>query len=564
MDKVPGPPLPPKLSNQYTSHQFLIESLYRRVPQNVLSFFERDLERFGGLVVNDRFDELSREAETCPPRLERWDGWGVERNRLVTSSAWKELHRISAVEGIVSIAYDPTIREKLGKYTRIYQMIKLFLFHPSSGMYSCPLAMTDGAACLLSEIAKDIPKSSDQYQIICKTLSHLTSNDPKTFWTSGQWMTELNGGSDVSASTETTATHITASTYKLNGIKWFTSATDSKTALVLAKIDTDPSKKPSLFLVHTKHKYPFNGITIRRLKQKMGTKQLPTAELDLKDCTATLLSVKGKGIPSIAPLLNVTRVYNSVCAVSSMRRMIVLAEEYAKHRVAFGKSLEEHPLHAKTLFEMSAIENACLLFVLEVAVLQGQVETERTESSHLLLRLFTPLCKLFTAKQAVVVLSEGMECFGGQGYIEDTGIPRILRDGHVLHIWEGTTNILALDVLRCLKKYETPLVTELTRYLNNLLEMSELHCYSLLKKYTNCLMEDLKYCTLHLNETFDEFARELSMKICALICAALLYSHYISTRDQTTLDKLTYWIQLHDLDRITRTFPKAKISLSQL
>jgi hypothetical protein len=156
-------------------------------------------------------------------------------------------------------------------------------------------------------------------------------------------------------------------------------------------------------------------------------------------------------VRKIAPLLNVTRLYNAVCAVSGMRRAIALAEDYARHRVAFGRPLAEQPLHVETLAAMVVEYGAGLQLAFHIGQLLGREECgEASPDESRLLRLLTPAVKLYTAKQAVALASETLEAFGGAGYVEDTGLPRLLRDAQVLSIWEGTTNVLALDVLRAL------------------------------------------------------------------------------------------------------------------
>ena len=196
-----------------------------------------------------------------------------------------------------------------------------------------------------------------------------------------------------------------------------------------------------------------NGITVMRLKDKMGTKQLPTAELTLNGCRARKVSADGRGIPTIATMINVTRVYNAIAAVGHQRRMLLLARDYAHRRSAFGKPLAQQPLHANTLAKMEVESRGNVQFVFEMARLLGLSETGKASAAEdMLLRLLTPVCKLYTGKQAVAIASEGLESFGGHGYVEDSGLPETLRDAQVLSIWEGTTNVLGLDVLRVFAK----------------------------------------------------------------------------------------------------------------
>jgi hypothetical protein len=150
-------------------------------------------------------------------------------------------------------------------------------------------------------------------------------------------------------------------------------------------------------------------------------------------------------------MLNVTRLWNGISAVSLMRRAVALALDYARKRVAFGATLSEKPLHADTLASLQSEAEAAFQLAFYVAELTGRQETnEISEEQSLLLRLLTPVMKLTTGKQSVVVASEVLEACGGAGYVEDTGLPVLLRDSQVLPIWEGTTNVLSLDALRAL------------------------------------------------------------------------------------------------------------------
>ena len=195
------------------------------------------------------------------------------------------------------------------------------------------------------------------------------------------------------------------------------------------------------------------GIRVNRLKDKLGTRALPTAELTLDGAPAHLVGEAGQGVRKIAALFNVTRVYNAVAALAGMRRAIALARDYARRRVAFGKPLADHPLHAETLAAMETEWRAAFMLAFHVVELLGRQECNEASTNELArLRLLIPIAKLYTAKQAVAVASEALESFGGAGYIEDTGLPRLLRDAQVLPIWEGTTNVLSLDVLRALEK----------------------------------------------------------------------------------------------------------------
>ncbi|NWJ06670.1 ACD11 dehydrogenase, partial [Crypturellus undulatus] len=407
----------------------------------------QDLERFGNRLLTE-IQPLAWECASNPPVFRQYDAWGQRLDHIITCSAWKRMKEISAEEGLVAEAYE----RKYSNWSRVHQAIKLYLFSNFSGGFNCPLAMTDGAAKVIESLG--ISGS------LKHAFDHLTSRDPKKFWTSGQWMTERRGGSDVADGTETLAIKQPDGTYHLHGFKWFTSAADSDVTLTLArKADAQGRVKQgsgglSLFFLKVQDEDgKLNNIKVQRLKDKLGTRQMATAELWLDGAKAELISAEGRGVASISHMLNITRIHNTVGAVAAMRRMISLSREYALRRVAFGKLLKDHPLHMQTIARMEVQTRGAFLLAMEVVRLLGLVETNMaSEQDKLLLRLLVPVAKLYTGKQAAAVVIEAMESFGGQGYMEDTGLPVIVRDALVLPIWEGTTNILSLDVLRSLSK----------------------------------------------------------------------------------------------------------------
>ncbi|XP_029960378.1 acyl-CoA dehydrogenase family member 11 [Salarias fasciatus] len=435
----------PELKNPFLEDALLRGYLRRHLPhQAVFS----DLCAFGERVCKE-VDGWGRECEVTPPRLVHFDPWGRRVDHIVTSPAWKRMKDLSAQEGLVAIGYE----RSYGEWSRVYQMSKLYIYSPSSGLYTCPLAMTDGAAKVIQSLGVSRP--------VEEAFSRLTSRQPESFWTSGQWMTERQGGSDVASGTETVAVPQTDGWYKLHGFKWFTSATDADMTLTLARVQdrtgatTPGSKGLSLFYAEVSRGEDgrLRGIEVQRLKDKLGTRQMPTAELLLDGLPAHRLSEEGRGVASIANMLTITRIHNSVSAAAAMRRVVHLARDYATRRTAFGKLLKDHPLHMQTLSRMEVESRGAFLLMMDVCRLLGREECGvATQLDSHLLRLLTPVVKLYTGKQAVAVVSECLESFGGQGYIEDTGLPGILRDAQVLSIWEGTTNVLSLDVLRCMAR----------------------------------------------------------------------------------------------------------------
>jgi putative acyl-CoA dehydrogenase len=501
---------PPRLGNQYEEDRVLRSFLRRNIAAKMLAEIEPALRRLGARTSGEMI-ALALEAERNPPELVQFDAWGRRIDAIRVSPAWQAMHRIAAEEGIVATAYERKHAE-----ARVHQFALLYLYHPSSAIYSCPLAMTDGAARVL-----EIGGEEDLRREI---LPHLVSRDPDLMWTAGQWMTERSGGSDVSG-TETVARREDG-VFKLYGEKWFTSATTSEIALTLGRIEDAPQL--SLFLVRLRDEQGrMNHIRIQRLKDKLGTRALPTAELVLDGTPARLIGSEGRGVKEIATVLNITRLYNACCAVGFMRRGLALARDYASRRVAFGRPLSEHPLYVETLASLQVDFEGSFHLVFFAARLLGKEEAgTATAQERKILRLVTPLAKLFTAKLAVAAVSEALECFGGAGYVEDTGLPVLLRDSQVLTIWEGTTNVLSLDVLRVLQSEEVlgDLLNELTARIENVPTTLAEARQNILEAVDGIQRQCAHLVSVDRAET-EACARDLAMGLSRVVAGALLIEH---------------------------------------
>ncbi|DAZ95397.1 TPA: hypothetical protein N0F65_001055 [Lagenidium giganteum] len=383
-----------------------------------------------------QYRQWAEDAETNVPRHVQYDHWCRRTDRLVLAHGWEELKKEVAREGMVHYGYHSATAD----VGRLHQYTKLFIASPYMAMVTCPTAMTDGAATL------------------CRThglqeeFERLTTMDPEKLWMSGQWMTERPGGSDV-GNTETIAEPDGSGGWKVNGFKWFSSATEADIAFLLARTKVDGQLTPgsrglSLFLAHVKKPDgSLNGIQIHRLKNKVGTKSLPTAELLLTDVPAQLIGEPMKGVKNITPILNITRLHAAMGVASYVHRALNLAKSYAETRMAFGKLLKDHVMHAKTLSHLETTHRGSTLLIFHMVNLLGKSEMGDDEAKSVL-RLLTPMAKMFVCKVGVHDIVECMEAMGGQGYMEETGVGMLLRDGIANIIWEGATNVLALDLLR--------------------------------------------------------------------------------------------------------------------
>jgi alkylation response protein AidB-like acyl-CoA dehydrogenase len=383
---------PPQLGNQYLEDRVLRSYLRRTLPAATLAAIEADLHDLGAYAAEAWL--RARGRERAEPRLVQWDAWGERVDRIELTPAWHEAQPLAARHGLVAAGHEATHAGS----ARVHQFAMVYLFHCASEFYTCPLAMTDGAATAI--------KASANARLGERAVPRFLSRDLAMHWICGQWMTETSGGSDVSAS-ETIA--------REEDGRW-------------------------------------RNIRIDRLKDNLGTRELPTAEIHLDGAPAELVGEPRHGVRAIAPMLNITRTWNAVGALATMRRGIALARYYATRRVVFERPLAGQPLHQDTLAGQQAEFEAAFHLTFFTTELLGRAQVgQADDSEHDLLRLLTPLLKLWTGKLALAITSECCECLGGAGYLEDTGMPQLLRDAQVWSIWEGTSNVQALDFLRALR-----------------------------------------------------------------------------------------------------------------
>jgi len=377
---------------------------------------------------------LAQIADRFSPQLVTHDPRGNRINRVDYHPSYRDMERIAYGSGMLTMKYTPHEHSADAPFVS-FALGYLFAM-AEMGLY-CPLCMTDGVARVVSRHG-----TRDQ---IDNLVPRLSSDDVETLWTGGMFLTERAGGSDVGAN-ETVARRGDDGVWRLTGQKWFCSNVDAEAVLVTARPEGAPPGTRGLrtFLLIT----PGNpGVTIDRLKEKLGVRSMPTGEVTLADAAAEEIG----DFHPMAEMMNLSRLYNSVAAVAVIGRAIHEARYYAERRFAFGKPIIEHPLTAETLRELASQHLGALLMTFEAVDALRRADNGDDEAARLL-RFLTPMVKAVTGKLAVACVSEAMEVVGGNGYIEDWPMARLLRDAQVLPIWEGTTNILALDMLRVAKK----------------------------------------------------------------------------------------------------------------
>ncbi|KAI9065652.1 acyl-CoA dehydrogenase NM domain-like protein [Trametes sanguinea] len=461
----------------YTADPVLPGLLKRVLPENVHIPLERDLIRLGDRLVH----EIRPLAPLVhPATLTQYDEFGQRIDRLHTSEGWRKIEEFTIQEGYSAPAYE----REYGELSRTYQFARTMLMTGDCHVIMCPMGMTDGSArrktsqfiCTSEILTGGYASVIELYGTEAMkrdVLPRLLSRDPSKAYISGQWMTERPGGSDVSL-TETYAVpaeHLPTDLgdpYILNGFKWFSSAAEGNMAVALARIEppassasTSPgSRAPlSLFLVPVRHgPYPTplsNGIRMHRLKNKIGTHGVPTAELELSGTRAWLLGPKDAGVRTIATMLNVSRVHSAIHSVGSFARCLAIARAYAGVRaVERGRTLlRDVPLHGEVLAGITLLYRALVQVVFGAVGLLGKSECgSASKEEEARLRLLTPAIKGYAALRATEGMEEAMTALGGLGYMEETGIGRLIRDAMVEKIWEGTVTVCALDLIRATTK----------------------------------------------------------------------------------------------------------------
>ncbi len=398
-------------------------------------------------------NEASRwaaEADRNTPKLVTHDRTGARIDEIDYHHSYRQLQQLGYGGGIVAASYNPALAPERGQAPRALTFGLGYLFaQAEAGMY-CPVCMTDGAASLLQK--HGTPALQQRF------IPRLSATQMDQVFTGAMFLTEKQGGSDVGQVTTVAkgGSGVPGEAVQLFGDKWFCSNVDADVIMILARPEGAGPGTRGLglyVLPRTLENGQRNAFQVNRIKDKLGERSFPSGEVTLNGATAYLLGGPGQGFRQMAEMLNLSRLYNAIASVAVMRRSVVEALEWAEAREAFGKRVINHPLMAETLMDMACEQRLALNWSFRGVELMDQVETGRaSEGDRRLMRMITPLLKYVMGKLAVSLASEGVEALGGNGYIEDWPMARVLRDAQVLTIWEGTTNILVLDTFRALKK----------------------------------------------------------------------------------------------------------------
>jgi alkylation response protein AidB-like acyl-CoA dehydrogenase len=409
--------------------------------------FERALPilREAGAVAGGELDRLARVAERNPPRLVQYDARGDRVDDIEYHPAYAEMERIAFGRfGLAAMSHRPGVLGWPGPAPHLLKYAISYLLIQSEFGLFCPVNMTDSLARVLHKFGG--PALCERF------LPGLTSTDMDTLLQGAMFMTEKAGGSDVGA-TETVARHEDGG-WRLSGDKWFCSNVSAGLILTLARPAGAPAgtRGLGLFLVPKRlEDGRRNRYRINRLKDKLGTRDMASGEVTLDGAFAYQVGALEHGFVHMMEMVNSSRLSNAMRAAALTRRGLLEAQVHAAGRVAFGRPLDELPLMRETLLELTLDSESALAAVLHTGGVFDAADGGDAAAGRLL-RILTPLIKLAICKRARWSTGEAMEARGGNGYIEDWVNPRLLRDAHLGSIWEGSSNVIALDVLRAIAR----------------------------------------------------------------------------------------------------------------
>ena len=406
-----------------------------------------------GSVASREMDELAAQANCQGPVLVQYDKKGQRIDEVVFHPAYHELERIAYED--FAIAACSHHEGALGWPGRVPQPVKFALgylgMQAEAGVF-CPVSMTDALARVLERYGSESLRRRFLPGLTALTMAELQQG--------AMFLTEKQGGSDVGLTTTVAKPRIAVGDgfqpeWELWGEKWFCSNVSAEIILTLARPEGAPpgTRGLGLFLVpRTLEDGTRNVYTINRLKAKLGTRSLATGEVTLQGTQAYQVGALDRGFVQMTEMINLTRIWAAIGSLAAMRRSYLEAVVHTRGRIAFGRPLADHPLMRRQLVDLLVEIEGCAALAFETAAILERVDRHGAEEDRRLLRIMTPLCKYYIPKRSEHVTLEALEMRGGNGYVEDWVNPRLLRDTIVNVIWEGSSNVIVLDVARAVRR----------------------------------------------------------------------------------------------------------------
>jgi len=410
------------------------------------------LEREGGSWAQDLVVDLGRlagtqqaidwgfQANANPPQLRTHDRFGDRIDEVEFHPAWHRLMEVAIGHGLHAM---PWREQRPGAHAA--RAAAFYIWSQVEGGHGCPVSMTYAAVPALRQ-QEDL---AQQWEPLMTTLDYdpgLRKASTKRGVLFGMAMTERQGGSDVRTNTTRALPTGTDGEYMLTGQKWFCSAPMCDAFLVLAQA---PGGLTCFLLPRVLPDGTRNNFHIQRLKDKLGNRSNASSEIELKDAWATIVGEEGRGVRTIIEMVNHTRLDCVIGSASLMRQAVAQATHHTAHRSTFGKRLTEQPLMANVLADLAVESEATTILMMRLA---GAFDRASNPAESHFRRLGLAVGKYWTCKRAIAVVAEALECHGGNGYVEESILPRLYREAPLNSIWEGSGNVNALDVLRALSR----------------------------------------------------------------------------------------------------------------
>jgi alkylation response protein AidB-like acyl-CoA dehydrogenase len=425
----------------YSPDEHLQWLVRQSVGESVWPIAESALQELGRLVPT-KIEQLARTADRNPPTLRQYDARGARVDEIDFHPACQELERTVLGTGVVQAAHLPGWRGLTTPAPRaLISAMSYLLTQADQAVTGCPVGMMDAMARCLTRNDADL----------ARRFVPRIADGSGNYMRSAMFLTEKAGGSDVGAN-ETEARRAEDGTWRLSGEKWFASCPHSELILVMARPQGAVAgpKGLALFLMpRVLSDGTRNSFVIHRLKEKFGTRAMASGEVGLRDAFAWQVGAIDKGMRQMMDMVSLTRVGIAAATAGAMRRNTYEALTYTRHRHAFGAALDKHPMMRDSLADLVVDSTAALTAAIGVAEMLDRADAGNSEAQSVL-RLLTPLYKLYGTERARICATDAMEIRGGNGFVEDWPEPRILRDVYVHAIWEGSGNVISLDVARAL------------------------------------------------------------------------------------------------------------------
>ena len=420
--------------NFWTLDRSVRDLLSLHLDKPVLAHFEPHFAAFGG-VAGGRLDELAMQADKRVPVLHHRDRFGRDVDWVEYHPSWREMEEIGfASLGLHAMTHKAGVLGWPAPVTPLVKYAFQYLFAQSEFALLCPISVTDTSAVLIEKYGDASVRE--------RFLPRMLTQDTSQLLKGAQFMTEKAGGSDVSGNALTARR--AGDHWELWGDKWFCSCVDHEVVLLLARCEGAPAGNDGLSLFVMPRRLDDgapNRYRIVRLKDKLGSRSMAAGETIMEGAVAYLLGEPNRGLKQMMDQVNLSRLSHGFRAAGMMRRCLNEALQVARHRRTFGRTLIEHPMARRQLLKLMLPTEQVLSIAVAAAVALTRNDTAQ-------LRLLTPLLKYRASRDNVTVATGAMEMRGGNGYIEDWVNAKLVRDAHLGLLWEGTSSVNALDIVR--------------------------------------------------------------------------------------------------------------------